>query len=591
MKKIFLALFLIFILSLLGTKQNASAITSYKEAAEISVNQEYTNTITMDPTTHYYKVSLPADGKFTFQMNYINAHDLYIYIADSNGKKLAEDYYDSRDYDAGRSTTIALGLPKGDYYLVFIQEDYHTNIKYTFNTQFIESDNYEKEFNDSFSAANLMALNTVYYGTFPEKDKADYYKLETPEDGKVKLSMKNVPNNYWSTTIYKDDGTEIKSFKTNSSELVTGNREVELGLPKGIYYIKVNPEYTKKNVFYELSANFETNTSYENEFNNSLTTANPISFNQSYSGNIHNQNDQDFYKFTLNKPGKIDVNMSTMPGASWKVYIQNQEGQVYDSFSTNSGELVSGDNGTSVGLPAGNYYVRITNKSDSTEKPYTFKINYIASNTAYEKEFNNTLITATPINLNTTINGNINDDSSYYSDVDFYKFVLPTASTVKINMTQTPYKAWNNNLYDSKGNEIAKFTTSSKELVSKDYTTTLYLNKGTYYYKVSNASKATWTPYKFKISVLAVTPVAKSVTVKNNKGKKDVITVKGVAKGATVTVYNSKSKKIASKKAASTKVELKVKQLGKNAGTISITVKEPNKTVSTRKYVSFKKER
>lgn len=77
----------------------------------------------------------------------------------------------------------------------------------------------------------------------------------------------------------------------------------------------------------------------------------------------------------------------------------------------------------------------------------------------------------------------------------------------------------------------------------------------------------------------------------NNKKKNDTIKVIGLTKGDVVKVYNAKGKKIASKKSIGKSVTISIKQLGKNAGKVYVTVTKAGKKESKRTAVKFKKEK
>ncbi|MBI0578002.1 NPCBM/NEW2 domain-containing protein [Neobacillus cucumis] len=82
----------------------------------------------------------------------------------------------------------------------------------------------------------------------------------------------------------------------------------------------------------------------------------------------------------------------------------------------------------------------------------------------------------------------------------------------------------------------------------------------------------------------------KKVTIKNNKKKSDIITVKGLQKYDTVYVYNKKGTLIAFKKAKSSNVTIYVKQLGIKKGYVYLTVRADGMTTSSKVKVSHKAE-
>lgn len=585
LKKIIFTLIFAFMLSILCFKLNASAITSYSTASTISFNEQYSASLPNYSTKHFYKINLPQDGQIKVSMKNKTGSQWNVSVHDSNGNFI-DDFLTEDDAFASGSNDVKVGLAKGTYYIVIENEDDASGVTYQFDVSFIESSYFEKEFNNSVSTADNFELNKTYKGIISSYKDTDFYKVVVPKSGNITIKLKNVSGSEWEGTFLDANGNTMTTIYSDNSELVKGSSSVDIGLPKGTYYFKL--EDGKYNSEYALTINYKESAYFEKEFNNSITSANNIALNKYYEGTIQHSSDVDFYKFTLPSAGSVNLSLSTLPKSEWYVHLQNAQGEIYEYFYTDDSELVKGRNSVNIGLPKGTYYVKVGSYSNTIGRPYTLKASFKASKTAYEKEFNNTLTTANAIKLNTNITGVINNQDS--SDVDFYKFTVPTTSNVKIRMSQKSGASWYTSLYNSQGSLIHDRYTDSSELVKGSTITTLRLNKGTYYYRVSNYNYANWTPYTFNIYLSTSTVSAKNVTVKNYRNKNDRITVKGVRKGSVVTIYNSKSKKIASATSKGTSVTLSVKQLGKKAGKLYVKVKDPGKAVSGSTTVKFAKE-
>ena len=82
------------------------------------------------------------------------------------------------------------------------------------------------------------------------------------------------------------------------------------------------------------------------------------------------------------------------------------------------------------------------------------------------------------------------------------------------------------------------------------------------------------------------------ITIKNNKGKSDTIKVKSIKKGDVIKVYTKASggKLLVSKKATGTTTTLSVKQLGKKAGNVYVTVTKNGLLQSSKVKAAYKKE-
>ncbi|WP_010302335.1 pre-peptidase C-terminal domain-containing protein [Kurthia senegalensis] len=585
MKKIIFTLVFAFMLSVFCFKLNASAITSYSTASTISFGEQYSSSLPNYSTKHFYKISLVADGQIKVAMKNKTGSQWTVSVHDSNGNFIDNFETDDSEFASG-SDYVKVGLAKGTYYIIVENEDDASGVTYQFDVNFTESPYFEKEFNDSVSTANAIALNKTYKGTISSSQDEDFYKVVLPKSGNIKIQIKNLANSEWRGDFLNASGKVLTSIYSDDSELVKGYSTVEVGLPKGTYYFKLHSG--KYNAEYAFKLNYQQSEYFEKEQNDTITSANKIALNQYYQGTLQHNSDEDFYKFTLTTPGTVNLSLSTLPNSKWYVHLQNAKGEVYDYFYTSDSELVKGRASVNISLPKGTYYILVDGYSNTTDLPYTLKASFKASKTAYEKEFNNTLTTATPIKLNTNITGVINNQND--SDVDFYRFTVPATSNVRIRMSQKSNVRWYTSLYNSQGSLIHDQYTDSSELVKGNSFTTLRLKKGTYYYRVSNYDSAKWELYNFNI-YLSTSPLsAKSITVKNYPNKHDRVTVKGVRKGSVVTIYNAKSKKIASATSKGTSVTLSIKQLGKKAGKIKVTVKDPGKAVSGTTVVKFAKE-
>lgn len=94
----------------------------------------------------------------------------------------------------------------------------------------------------------------------------------------------------------------------------------------------------------------------------------------------------------------------------------------------------------------------------------------------------------------------------------------------------------------------------------------------------------------FKAEPVAKTVAKTQISVKNNKGKADVVTVKGTAKGQKIRVYNEAGKSLKTVTATSKTTKISIKQLGKKAGKISVARIQDGKHISAKTTVKFSKE-
>ncbi|MEH6930519.1 hypothetical protein V7Z65_28140, partial [Priestia megaterium] len=144
-------------------------------------------------------------------------------------------------------------------------------------------------------------------------------------------------------------------------------------------------------------------------------------------------------------------------------------------------------------------------------------------------------------------------------------------------------------IQNSAGNIYKYLYTNDDASVSGSAKAQVWLKKGTYYIKIENSSSAYDKPYEFNISMTQTPLKSSQLKVSNNKGKDDIVTVTGIAKGDIIKVYNTSTNGLvlASKQATTSSVSLPVKQLGTKAGTIYVTVTRSGMIESKRVAVSF----
>ncbi|MGP1909986.1 hypothetical protein ACTSEZ_17575 [Metabacillus sp. JX24] len=585
MKRMFKGFIVVFLLFsyVLGVKSPEAAASG--NAVLIDVNKTYTGQL-KDDKSNYYKFTLLKDGNVSLSFKNKANVQWKASILHGNGETINETYSDNSGLVEGYET-IEAGLPKGTYYIE-IADIYNTNQqKYEFKLNFKESSLYEKEFNDSVASANPIALNQSYNGIMQYSDDNDFYKVSLPSDGNVTLYVKQKENVQWQAHIQNKQGTVYQEFYTSNSELVEGFATAEVGLPKGDYYIKISNSHNSSDVPYEVKVGFVKSSSYEKEFNDSLSSANSMNLNQYYKGTMSTHSDRDVYKIVLPSDGNVTLNVKQKPNVSWDAQILNSEGFVYQRVETSNDELVEGDASAQVGLPKGTYYINIQHYYNTADTVYEIKAGFTAS-PYYEKEKNNTLSAANSVVLNQVYRGTLVDSN----DLDVFKFSIPADGNIVLSMKQTPFAQWEGVIQN--GNTIVgeELYTDDGELASGFANHQIYLKKGTYYYVLKNYHAAYGKPYEFKISMKSTDLKTAQIKVTNNTGKSDTVSVSGIAKGDIVKVYNASSKGslLGQVTSAGTSATVSIKQLGSKSGKVYVSVTKPGMTESNRTAASFNGE-
>ena len=173
----------------------------------------------------------------------------------------------------------------------------------------------------------------------------------------------------------------------------------------------------------------------ESEPNENYQKATAISVNTNVYGALSNDTDEDWYKFTLNEKGSVQISFKHEDAGTentrWEMYLYSSDGTTHidggNGFWSVPGnkDVTTGE----IGLDAGTYYIRIKhwNSSWVVSSTYTIRASFSAS-AKYETEINNTPETADEIGNNVYVYGSI----SSKGDEDWFKFTLEEKGYVSI---------------------------------------------------------------------------------------------------------------------------------------------------------------
>lgn len=523
---------------------------SINSASLINVNATYSGVLTGYSDVDYYKFTLSSPGNITLEISNANGSKR-INLLDATGKEFTS-FYNRSNLEGNTSNEV--GLPAGTYY-VLLDDNYDSNAKYEFTVKYSASNNYEKEWNDSFRAANLINLNQVYKGTLQNGSDEDYFKFTLTSPGNVKLNGSNA-DRYKRMGIYDANGNNFAEFTTK--EGYEGNSSVQVGLPIGTYYIKIS-DYPGSYIPYEFSVEYTKSDLYEKEWNDSFITANNIALNQTYKGILQQGSDEDYYKFNL--PVNSSVNMELSNADRYKTfYVYNQDGSEVAYLATvNNG---SGNSVLKLNLSRGNYYVKVAD--------------YPGSYISYQFNVKATFITSTPASDQIAVVNNTGK-----SDVVSIS-KLKTGDIVKVY------------------NKSGKLLGTSKAVASGSTNTTVSISqlgkeKGSIFVTVTSPTMKESSKKEISYAAEKISETLKSsqVSIKNNKGKNDTVTVNGLQSGSVVKVYDSKGKLISTSKAVEkgkTSISASIKQLGTKKGSVQVTVTMPGKLESSKLSKSFSGE-
>lgn len=209
----------------------------------------------------------------------------------------------------------------------------------------------------------------------------------------------------------------------------------------------------------------DSNTAADTNFYDGSTVNKAIALetNTAKVGSLPSSSDKKWYCFTLLESGKVSFDFSHPLIESSNPYwvISVYESTSFAGSENDLGVLLSFNSAgndvsltsSSLGLPNGTYFVKVTSYSGSynsyhSEEDYNLAINYEATELS-EQEINNSAAKANEVVLNDTYSGSITTSN----DKDWYRFELNSPGIITLNFaheiieSSNPY--WVISVYDS----------------------------------------------------------------------------------------------------------------------------------------------
>lgn len=542
-------------------------------ADELPLDKEITGSLYGAADVDYYKVTTAEDG-------YVNIRLTHAKVSGRENVNLYHiSFYDMSNnllYEANSSgsetelNSIRIGAEKGSYLIkveggVSSAMDPYTGT-YGLKVTAAANSNWEKESNDTTSLANAVTPGVAYGGDIRSTSDVDYYTYTSTGKGCLGLDFSHTVLPGWETlSVYKITVIRKGAAGEVYSGYVKGGdatwKMPNLGLPADTYYIKIEAAATLNTSIlsgsldtcypadYSITVNWTSTDKWEEEVNDTLTTANALTSGKTIGGSIATASDKDYYKVTMKKKGYLQVKLSHGNTGSTATHYQmavlNQDGsELYKT--SNAGVDTTCDSGK-IGLEKGTYYVLISVASTLYTGDYKLKVTTKAASN-WESEVNGDTATADKITVGKEMNGII---SSYAGDLDYYKFTLDKAAYINVSLTHEKINAagrsWYVYLLKGNGSRLNYKKTDHLYAYAGDvYTETdaVKLAKGTYYVVVraaadnKNAVGQEYTVCVNKISAKKPT-ISDVKSVGYNMLK---VTWKAVPGAVSYEIYRSNSK-------------------------------------------------
>ncbi len=191
----------------------------------------------------------------------------------------------------------------------------------------------------------------------------------------------------------------------------------------------------------------------ESEPNDRMEQANEIRLDQTIEGFFQKQDDSDWYKLVVTKPGKsiIQIELSAVSGTDSFIEIYNEE----------KDSLVRADTGgegepeklTDIGVIEGMYYVYVYGSEKNETDPYKLSTQYIRSwQEGHEFEINNEIEYSNEMRSGEPIKGKF----QAMNDQDWYKLVITESgkNILRIELSAVPEVDSSLGIYDADGDSL-----------------------------------------------------------------------------------------------------------------------------------------
>ena len=254
--------------------------------------------------------------------------------------------------------------------------------------------------------------------------------------------------------------------------------------------------------------------SAQNYENNTYKDAKVLGWNTEVTGASVKAKDEDWYQMVVEKEGVVTIVFKHEcdeedPG-QWDFSLCSE-----DLYELNDWIVRAADTNVfttcSIGLPAGNYYIRVRSGDENTwtDIDYTITAKWTASAFWEHEPLDNDSSRANPMMLGENYKGSMLKTS----DVDWFKFTMPKEAAFELQfshpvVTEPENSTWGITLYDQNFSEMENVTSRGED---KETKIDKKLQQGTYYIRVVSGGTEYTSSKTYALRVVLVGNLKKSV--------------------------------------------------------------------------------
>ena len=422
-------------------------------------NKTYYSTIDYPGDVDWYAIEATRAGKLVTGLGQIpEGADYNVEIYAPNGDKLGGSYF-----GGNKEEKIDIMVNATGRYLIKVYSEQHTTPEATYGielkdtgteysvnrqlnpgassiqpyeltTRLVAPDSYEE--NDSYRTARQISPTDTVSATIDNQKDEDWYRVDVSLLTSMYLKLSSIAAglDYDLTLLDSRLDYVAGSFKRGSL-----SEDAFTELEPGTYYIKVDSYagYSDKNAYKLILSPYKLD---EYEINDTPEAARELAINRSINATIHNITDQDWYRFTFQQAGKLDIQLSNIPeGCNYELELYNSANEKIDESKQAAGsdEVIWRD------VPEGEYYIKVyTTGGFDCENGYMLTVNR-----------NIGLANALNISENSTSTGKIAQDSGS----NWYKTSVTQAGVFTLSLDNIPESCYYKlELYDAEGYKLIR---------------------------------------------------------------------------------------------------------------------------------------
>ena len=305
LKKI-VSLVLLFIMLMPQTFTNGFAIESevdFSNATEVSFGCSYSGKIEGNKNVQYY-FNLPESGGIRIKMSAeMKWYSLFVYNAN---KQCIKRYGDGVALQKG-DKTFDIFLEAGKYYFEVKKWDTATGAFYFFAEQIISGADISKP-SSSISLAQPLSLNDVTNGVLAVTEECDFYVFNLIKSGTVEMTF-TTQIKYYTIRLYNSKKEKIYAWGEGVAERA-GEKKYNLHLECGQYYVEIYP-WEEYRGLYGIKTEFIYSGAEKSQYSGDFSIAQNLGINGLTKGIAALDEKSDFYVFSIDKSGALDITLST----------------------------------------------------------------------------------------------------------------------------------------------------------------------------------------------------------------------------------------------------------------------------------------